>query len=304
LVSKAFTPRLVQELEGRVAELCHHLLCELSDAEEVDLVDAFTYPLPVLVISELLGLPASDREDLKRWSDDVALLLDPFPAPEAVERFTRSLEEFEAYLHQQFEWRRRHRDVDDLIAGLAAARDVADALSDAELISMVVLLVAAGHETTTNLWGNAVVILTKYPDHRRRLVEDPALARNAVEEILRYDSPVQRTSRVATEPLQVGGTELRVGDLAFLLLGAANRDPALFSEPDRLDLRRTNARDHLAFGHGIHFCLGAPLARLEGRVGLPSLYRRFPDLAADVDAVHWRSSIVLRGPEKLPVRLS
>jgi cytochrome P450 len=302
LVSKAFTPLRVESLEPRVVELTDDLLNAFPHDGDVDLMTSFAQPLPVLVISELLGLPVSDRDRLKRWSDGVALLLDPFPAPEAVAVFEKSVAELDVYMRAQFEMRRRDSTA-DLIGALVAARDGDDALSDDELFSMVVLLLAAGHETTTNLLGNAVVALTRHPDQRPYLDQGPEVVANAVEELLRFDPPVQRTSRVATVPVEVGGAELAAGDLAFLVLAAANRDPAVFESPERLDLGRANARDHLSFGHGIHHCLGAPLARLEARVGLSRLYRRFPRLEADLEAVSWRSSIVLRGPERLPVAL-
>ncbi|HUO47160.1 MAG TPA: cytochrome P450 [Acidimicrobiia bacterium] len=303
LVSKAFTPSRVEALEPRVASLIDDLLDALPRAGTVDLMETFAYPFPVLVISELLGLPASDHENLKRWSDGVALLLDPFPTPDAVTRLQESIVELDRYLAVHFEDRRRHPG-DDLISALVAARDGSDSLNDAELFSMVVLLLAAGHETTTNLLGNSVMALSRYPDQRRLFQSEPRLAANAVEELLRFDPPVQRTGRVATVPLEVAGMELLPGDLAFLVLAAANHDPVVFSEPERLDLSRTNARDHVSFGHGIHHCLGAPLARLEARLGLTRLYQRFPHLEADLDSVTWRLSIVLRGPERLEVSLA
>ncbi|MGH8927948.1 MAG: cytochrome P450 [Acidimicrobiia bacterium] len=303
LVSKAFTPSRVESLEPRVVALADELLDAFLEDGEIDLMQSFANPLPVLVIAELLGLPASDREQLKKWSDGVALLLDPFPTQAAVATFEKSVAELDQYLRDQFEQRRRHP-APDLIGALVSARDGTDALTDNELFSMVVLLLAAGHETTSNLLGNSVLALTRNPDQRQTLDQGPQAMANAIEELLRFDPPVQRTSRVAMAPIEVGGVELVPGDLAFLVLAAANRDPAIFESPDRLDLARPNARDHLSFGHGIHHCLGAPLARLEGRVGLARLYRRFPRLEADPGAVTWRSSIVLRGPERLPVRVN
>ncbi|MGA7271032.1 MAG: cytochrome P450 [Acidimicrobiia bacterium] len=301
LVGHAFTPRRIAEMEERISVIATELVEEMrEEGEGADLVKRFAYPLPVIVISELLGLPAEDREDLKQWSDDVALLLEPLPAPDALTRFGATSDEFRAYLDHQFDHRRRHQ-FDDLIGALVAARDGQDSLDDDELFALVVLLVAAGHETTTNLIGNSVIALTRNPDQRRRLAADPGMALRAVEELLRYDSPVQRTSRVATEPADFGEVTMQPGDLAVLLLGAANHDPTAFEDPGRLDLTRANASSHLSFGHGIHFCLGAPLARLEGRIALNALLAAFPNLEADVSNLAWKPSLVLRGVESLPV---
>ncbi len=298
LVGKAFTPKRVDELAGRVTQVTAELLDQLGGS--FDFMQGFAEPLPVIVIAELLGLPVDDRHLLKRWSDDVALLLDPFPSLDRIQRFAASIDAFAAYFDERFEFARGHPG-DDLISALVQAREGGDALSDDELLAMVVLLVAAGHETTTNFFGNAVIALTRHPDQRRRLLQDPEVASNAVDELLRFDGPVQRTSRVATEPTTMSGVDIAPGDIVITLLGAANHDPAVFAEPHRLDLARPNAAQHLSFGHGLHYCLGAPLARLEGRIALPALYDRFPRLEADVSELTWKPSIVLRGVEKLPV---
>jgi cytochrome P450 len=286
----------VEGLRARIEAIVDQLLQQIGTH---DFMEDFAYPLPVIVIAELLGLPPSGRGDLKRWSDDVALLLDPFPPAEAIDAYRHSIMEFNAYAVTQFEARRRSPR-DDLLSALVRARDGEDALSDVELFSMLVLLVAAGHETTTNLLGNAVIALTQRPDQVPRLLEDPV---NGVEELLRFDSPVQRTSRVVLEPFPLGEFEAAPGDLLFLVLGAANRDPDHFPDPGRLDLTRANAGEHLSFGHGVHHCLGAPLARLEAQIALPRLYSRHPGLAADLDRIEWRPSIVLRGPKRLPITL-
>jgi cytochrome P450 len=296
LVNSAFTPRRVADLRPRIEMVVEDLLDQVPDT---DFIQAFAYPLPVIVIAELLGLPAGDRADLKRWSDDVAMLLEPFPDPGAVASFERSIAEFDSYARDQFEQRRRHPR-EDLITALVQATDGAETLSDGELFSMVVLLIAAGHETTTNLLGNALVALTRYPDQRPLLTVDPA---NAVEELIRFDPPVQRTSRVVIEPERIGDWEVTPGDLLFLLLAAANHDPTKFPDPGRLDLARPNAREHLGFGHGLHYCLGAPLARLEAQVALPRLLERYPRIEVELEAIKWRTSIVLRGPQFLPVRV-
>lgn len=301
LVVKAFTPRMVERLRGRIEVLVDELLDAVEPHGAMDLVHDFAYPLPIIVIAEMLGLPPGDRERLKLWSDDVATLLDPFQAENGLQDVESAFFGLKEYLEPIFAARRREPR-DDLISGLVAAREGNDALSDAELLSLCTILLAAGHETTTSLIGNAVLALLRHPEERRRLGEAPELRRAAVEEFLRYDSPVQLTDRVATEDLEIDGHRIRRGELVGLLLGAANRDPEVFSEPDRLRFDRGDV-PHLAFSHGAHFCLGAQLARLETEIAVGRLLERFPGFDGPLEPPARKRSIVLRGPTQLPLRL-
>jgi cytochrome P450 len=300
LVTKAFTPRRVEGLRPRIQALVDELLESAAEAEAFDFVRDFAYPLPVTVIAEILGFPTRDREDLKRWSDDLAALLDPVNALDQLEAIERSFAELSAYLSAAVEERRR-RPSDDLLSALVSAEEAGDRLGGEELASLAGLLLGAGHETTANLLGNAVVALLRNPGERKRLHEQPELMPSAVEEFLRFDSPVQATDRIAGEDVEIGGHRIRRGQFAVLLLGAGNRDPERFAEPDRLDVGRTDNR-HLAFGQGTHFCLGAHLARVEAEIALGSFLRRFPDFDGSPE-VRWRESRTLHGPIALPVAL-
>jgi pimeloyl-[acyl-carrier protein] synthase len=300
LVVKAFTPRLVESLRPRIQAIVDELLDAMAGTDGGDLIQALAYPLPVIVICEMLGVPAGDRAQLKRWSDELAALLDPLQASGGMPHLERMYLELAAYFRAIFA-QRRAQPHEDLISSLVAVEDHGDRLSEAELLSLCALILGAGHETTTNLIGNAVVALLRHPAERRRLQEQPDLIGSAVEEFLRYDSPVQLTDRVALEDCEIGGRRIRKGVMVGMLLGAANRDPERFADPDRLDLSRQD-NEHLAFGHGIHFCLGAALARIETQVAITSLLRRFPDFRGDPQALAYRRSMVLRGVLSLPLR--
>ncbi len=299
LVVKAFTPRMVQRLRGRIEQLVDELLDQVEPAGRMDFVRDFAYPLPVIVIAEMLGLPPEDRDRLKVWSDDVATLLDPFQATNGMQGAEDAFFGLKAYLEPIFADRRREPR-DDLISALVAAREGSDALSNAELLSLCTILLAAGHETTTSLLGNAVLALLQHPDQRQQLREDPSLGRAAVEEFLRYDSPVQLTDRVATEDMEIDGKPVRKGELVGLILGAANRDPEVFRDPDRLNFDRGDI-PHVAFSHGAHFCLGAQLARLEAEVAIGKLLERFPHFRGPREPPDRKRSMVLRGPTSLPL---
>jgi cytochrome P450 len=301
LVSRAFTPRMVAGLRPRIDALVDELLDAVAAQPVVDFVAEVAYPLPVIVICELLGVPPADREQLKHWSDQLATLLDPLQGEGGVGRLERTYDEVATYFRRIFA-ERRAVPRDDLISGLVAVEDAGDTLSEAELLSLTVLLLAAGHETTTNLLGNAVAALLRFPGERRRLTDDPGLIGSAVEEFLRYDSPVQLTDRVALEDLELCGRRVQAGQMVGLLLAAANRDPEVFPDPDRLDLGRAD-NPHLAFSHGAHFCLGAALARIEAQVTIAAWLRRYPDFTAAPGALEHRRSIVLRGLTALPLQL-
>jgi len=303
LVNKAFTPRRVEALRVHIQEIVDGLLDAVRDKRELDVIWDLGYPLPVIVIAELLGVPAEHREQFKHWSDGIVGTLGaPFASPEVQQRAMESAIGLAGYFRDVIDERRR-APKDDLISALIAAEEQGQALSEEELLATLVLLLVAGNETTTNLIGNGTLALLRHPDQLERLRNDPSIAESAVEELLRYDSPVQATGRVAMEDVEVGGTVVQEGQVAFLLLGAANRDPAVFAEPDRLDLTRQDNR-HVAFGYGIHFCLGAPLARVEAQVALPSLLRRFPDLRLAAEELDWSGGLILRGLKRLPVTVN
>ena len=302
LVGRAFTPRMVESLRPRIQGLVDELLARPLRDGGLDVVRDFAEPLPILVIAELLGLPGSDRADLKRWSDELAVMLDGSIAMQHIGRAVQSAIAVIDYLRAHLEAKRRDPK-DDLISALLSAQE-RDRLTDDEILGTVLIVMGAGHETTTNLIGNGVLALLRHPDQLARLRAEPARIDAAVEEILRFDSPVQATSRVPTEDVEIHGARFAKGAEIGLLIGAANRDPAVFAEPDRFDIARADNR-HLSFGLGIHFCLGAGLARLEGQVALGSLASRAPALALGVaeDAIAWRPGWLLRGATSLPVRL-
>ncbi|WP_433329750.1 cytochrome P450 [Spirillospora sp. CA-294931] len=300
LVSKAFTPRLVERLRPRVEELVDELLDGLTG--RADVIASLAYPLPVRLISELLGVPPEDRDRFKGWSDALARGLDPeFLLPDAdVARRHEARVEFTTYF-RALAARRREEPEDDLLSALVAVSDGGDVLSEPELLATCVLLLVAGHETTVNLIGNGALALLRHPDQLAWFREHPEAAPAAVEELLRYDPPVQLSTRSALEDVELDGTKIALGEPILLLTGAANRDPEVFDEPERLDLTRytRDAPRHLAFGSGIHFCLGAPLARLEGEIALRRLFER--EVALDETPPAYRDNLVLRGLAELRV---
>jgi cytochrome P450 len=299
LVTKAFTPRVIEGLRPRIQELVDAALDRVAADGEMDVIRDLAYPLPVTVIAELLGVPAADHERFKQWSDDVAVLADGTLVLAGLAHAEESMVALETYLSAVFA-ERRIRPQGDLISALVAAREQEQVLSEAELFATCVLLLVAGNETTTNLIGNGMLALLRNRDQLALLGREPGLIRPAIEELLRYDSPVQLTSRTPTVDVEIGGKVIRAGQEVDLVLGAANRDPAAFVEPDRLDITRADNR-HVSFGQGIHFCLGAPLARLEGQIAIQTLVRRFPGLRLATDVPEWRPGLVLHGLKSLPV---
>jgi pimeloyl-[acyl-carrier protein] synthase len=300
LVNKAFTPRAVEKLRPRIEEITSELLDDLLRRRSFDLIRDFAVPLPVTVIAEMLGIPAEDRETFKRWSDILVGFLDPVASP-GPERLRATAEELFAYVSRVAE-ERRARPADDLLSALVLAEEEGDRLSERELHGTVALLLAAGNETTTNLIANGMLALLRHPDQLERLREEPERIDSAVEELLRWDSPVQFTARMPTEDVEWGGVRFAKGKLVIAVLGSANRDPAIFDDPERLDIGRVDNR-HLSFGQGVHFCLGAQLARLEGQIALGELVRRAPDLRLVSGEVCWRRFLFLRGLESLPVEV-
>ena len=303
LVSKAFTPRMVARLAPRIEQITTGLLdAAEASGDPVDLIETLASPLPVIVISELLDVPLDDRDRFVGWSHDMARGLDPdFLLPDGIRtRQIRARAEFAAYFRDLAASHRRSPG-DDLLSALVKVHDRGDGLTESELLATCTLLLIAGHETTVNLIGNGTLALLRHPDQLARLRAEPALIEQAVEELLRYDSPVQLTVRSALQDAEAGGVPVPRGSLVLVMVGAANRDPAAYTDPDRLDIGRQPSR-HLAFGQGIHFCLGAPLARLEAKIALRSLLGRAPGLRLAGEPA-WKDNVVLRGLGRLPVAL-
>jgi pimeloyl-[acyl-carrier protein] synthase len=299
LVSKAFTPRRIEALRPRVEAIVDELLGAAAAKGEMELIHDLAHPLPVVVIAELLGVPLEDRERFRGWSSDVVEILDLMSGRDGLRPAWRGAEGLAGYFRGLLAERRR-APKDDLLSAMLAAEEDGVALGEADVLALCALLLAAGHETTTNLIGNAVLALLGHPGERKRLQDDASLMPSAVEEFLRFDSPVQVTDRVITEDLDFRGHRFRRGQLAVCLIGAANHDPARFPDPDRLDVGRGD-RGHLAFGLGPHVCLGAPLARLEAEAALAGLLRRFPSFTGPTEPPGRRASVVLRGPTALPL---
>ena len=302
LVSKAFTPRRIEQLREHVTEIMDGLLADVKPGEPFDVISTFAYPLPLIVICELMGVPVEDRHQFEGWSSDATRLLDGDIDEETFNKGIVATMYFLNYFNGLFE-QRRAEPRDDLLSGLIAVEESGDVLSEEELRSIVLLLFLAGHETTVNLIGNGLFALMQFRDQWERLCADPeGLKASAVEELLRYDGPVHVTGRTATEDLEVNGHPFPKQSQVMTLLAAANRDPERFPDPDRLDIGRED-NQHLTFSHGIHYCLGAALARLEGQVVFSTLAQRYPgmQLAVPVDEVEYREHFVLRGLKALPV---
>lgn len=299
LVTKAFTPKMVEQLRPRIQTIADELLDRVEARGEMDLSAEYAFPLPITVIAEMLGVPTADQERFRNWTDAIVI---PALEPEDVERFFEQMGEFVAYLQDLFA-ERRARPREDLVSALLRARDEGDALSEDELFGTVVLLIVAGHETTVGLIGNAVLNALAHPDQLTLLRDDPSLLPAAIEEALRYDGPVERAlNRWAATDVEIDGQTIRRGETVILILNAADRDPDRFPEPDRLNLTRPDLR-HLAFGRGSHYCLGAPLARLETEIALETLFRRLPGLRLAVrrDELEWRATPMFRRLAALPV---
>ncbi|MGH8931860.1 MAG: cytochrome P450 family protein [Egibacteraceae bacterium] len=301
LVRKAFSPRLVERLRPRVQHIADDLLDVVADLGCMDLIADYAFPLPIIVITELLGVPPADRDQFRAWSN--VMFTNDFSGSR--EPIRRARADFAAYLRRLCE-RKRADPGDDLVTGLVQAEESGDALDEPELLGMIWLLLIAGHETTTNLIGNGMLALLHHPHQLALLRENPALIGAAVEELLRYDSPVETSTwRFALEDLELAGQPIAKGDAVLVAISSANRDQASFAHADQLDITRGDTR-HLAFGRGIHFCLGAPLARIEGQVAIATLLRRLPRLRlpVGVEDLRWRSSLLLRGLQAFPVEFS
>jgi cytochrome P450 len=300
LVSKAFTPKMVQELRPRIRELVDDALDAMAARGRADLIGDLAFPLPFTVISEMLGMPDGNRDEVRGWSHTLTKTLDPILSPEEIEASLAAANKMMAHIEDVLAWKREHP-ADDLLSGLLAAEDEGDRLSQVELLDQVILLYIAGHETTVNLIGNATLALLRHPDQLAQLRSDPELDAGAVEELLRYDSPVQFSRRITTADLDVGGTTIPAGTFTLTCLGSANHDDARWgSTADELDITRPDANQHMSFGNGIHHCLGSSLARTEAQVAIGALVRRFPDLELAGEPER-NGRVVLRGLESLPV---
>ena len=302
LVSKAFTPRVVEGLRPRIQQIVDALLDGAAARGSMDLIEEFAYPIPVIVICEMLGVPVEDHEHFKGWSLDIARGLDLIwlgPDSEVGRRSIAARQALADYFRGLIA-QRRAAPRTDLLSGLIAAEEAGDKLNEVELLATCILLLIAGHETTVNLIGNGTLALLRHRDQLERLQREPGLIGSAIEELLRFDGPVQRTARIPSEDVTIGRHTIAKGEMVMPFIGAADRDPAQFPEPDRLDLSRSDNR-HIAFGWGIHFCLGAPLARLEGQIAINTLVRRLPKISLATDVPEYRQSLTLRGLKALPV---
>jgi cytochrome P450 len=326
LMNHAFTPRRVEQLRPYVQQIVDELLSAAQAKREMDIVHDLAYPLPVMVIAELLGLPAGDRARFKGWSDDLFAILGTVRHKPAhlLERAAQSLAEMTDYV-KGLSQIRREEPRDDLLSALLLATDDGSSyhyhhsaeslhapgglihesstlttLTEEELVANINILLSTGHETTTHLIGNGILALLQHPEQQRKLYEHPTLLSAAIEEILRYDNPVQITYRSALEDAEIGGKTIRQGDLVNTIIGSANRDPNRFSDPDRFEITRGEGR-HLGFGLGVHFCIGAPLVRLEAEVAFETILRRFPNLRLATDDLQWQEHPIFRGLKSLPV---
>lgn len=296
LVAHGFTLRAVNSLEPRIAKMVDELLDEVAGKPRFDLIQDIAFPLPITVIAELLGVPPEDRDQFREWSEVVALDVDPLLDSQQIRDLQRTVEELFDYLEKIAEDRRR-RPRNDLVTALVNAEEDGERLSREDLLINIVLVLVAGNETTRNLIGNGTLALLRNPDQLERLRDDSSLLDSAIDEMLRYDSPVQLDSRIARESVEIGGKRIEPDQRILCALGAANHDPEVFPDPERFDVGRA-PRNHLSFGRGIHYCLGAPLAKLEARITFAGLLSRFESFRL-VEEPRYRDQITLRGLEEL-----
>ncbi len=301
LASKAFTPRRVEVLRSHIQDITDGLLNAIQDKGEMDVLADLAIPLPAIVTAELLGMPTSDWKQLTKWSSDFAQILGNFQHnPDHASVVIRSLEEMIIYFHNLLVDHRAHPR-DDLISAFMNAEIDGDYLTEEEIIANTIVTMVGGQETTTNLIGNGILSLLRHPDQKEKLQSNPSLTPSAVEELLRFESPSQHTARLAPEDGELGGKKIRKHQAVIVVMGAANRDPERFPDPDRLDICRADNR-HVAFAWASHFCFGAPLARIEGQIAFETVLRRMPDLKMGPGSVTWRENLGLRGLKALPVK--
>jgi len=301
LVTQAFTPSAIERLRPRVQQLVDDVLDRAAERGEMELVDELAFTVPFQVISDLLDVPMDMSDQVRDWSQCLTASLEPTADDATIDASEEAAEHMSAYIREVVDHRRAHLG-DDLLSALLQVEEQGDRLSTPELLSFALLLYVAGHETTVNLIGNGTLALLRHRDELRRWAADPTMDAQAIDELLRFDGPVQQTVRVPLEPVRFGDVEVPANTMVMTVLGAANHDPAVFDDPHTLRLDRPNARNHLAFAAGIHYCLGASLAKLEGSVAIGSLIRRFPDLELAGEP-HWRDRLTIRGVDRLPLSL-
>lgn len=301
LVQRGFTPKMIQRLQGRIEEIAKIQVEQMKGKGTVDLIADYAFPIPIIVICELLGVPPEDRLDFQRWSNSMVEINDD---PSFYEQVEVHIKEFQLYIEQLLAEKRIHPQ-DDLLSELIRAEEDGDKLSVQELYGAIMLMIVAGHETTVNLIANGMLALFTHPEQLKKLKESPNLIDGAIEEILRFNGPVEfSTDRYARESFTFMGKQLQKGDHVLVSLASADHDPTVFSWPDKLDITRERS-PHLAFGKGIHYCLGAPLARLEGKIAIQTLLNAFPEIQINTALANleWRQSFVIRGLKELPVKL-
>ncbi len=301
LVTLAFTTSAIERLRPRIQQLVDDVLDVAAERGSMEMVDELAFTMPFQVISDMLALPTDRSDEIRDWSEALTASLEPTADDRVMDEAEAASVQMGDYLRDVIEQRRTHLG-DDLLSALLVVEEAGDRLSTAELLSFVVLLYVAGHETTVNLIGNGTLALLRHPDELRRWANDPSYDNTAVDELLRYDGPVQQTVRVPTQNVRYGDVEVPAGTMVMTVLGAANHDPAVFDDPHVLRLDRANAGRHLAFSGGVHYCLGASLAKLEASVAIGSLIRRFPDVQLSGEP-HWRDRLTIRGVDHLPLSL-
>ena len=299
LVGKAFSPGVVERMRPQIQEIVDELISNVQQRGSMDIISELARPLPVRVISRMLGVPEEIQSQVYQWANDLSGIFDPLNSLETFAHMNEVILKFAESLDGVIAEREKKPQA-DMISALIAARDQGDKLSNDEIFSVCMLLFGTGEETTVNLIGNGMLALLRHPDQMEKLKREPTIIQSAVEELLRYDSPIQGISRVAIENVEIDGKKISAGEQVIVYLGSANRDPAQFPDPDRLDLTRGENR-HLAFADGIHHCLGATLARVEGQSAINTLVQRLPDLKLHTDTLEWRKNISLRGLKALPV---
>lgn len=300
IVSKAFTPKVIQGMRRRIEKIAQDLLDNVMPNGQMELVSEYAFPLPITVIAELLGIPLDNQNQFRIWSN---AFVRPALTPEEQQESMQLLGEFAGYM-QQLVAERRRQPGSDLLSGLIYAEEGGDRLDESELFSMLILLIVAGHETTVSLIGNSVLALLQHPETLQEIKSNPEFIPAAIEELLRYDSPVERTlTRFVAQDVEIAGNQLKRGDLVIVILGSANRDETQFASAETLDIHRKQ-NPHIAFGKGVHYCLGAPLARLEGEIALRVLFQRIPDLTLEIplEDLEWRDVPLFHSLVRLPVK--